>query len=43
MPGYSPLNAWVFTFEGGIRIVSPEKAVEDIVKMAKKLVKAERK
>ena len=35
--------AWVFTFEGGIRIVSPEKAVEDIVKMAKKLVKAERK
>ena len=35
--------AWVFTFEGGIRIVSPEKAVEDIVKMAKKLVKAEKK
>lgn len=35
--------AWVFTFGGGIRIVSPENAVEDIITMAKKLVKAERK
>ncbi len=35
--------AWIFTFEGGIRIVSPEKAVDDIVKMAKKLVKAEKR
>lgn len=35
--------AWVFTFAGGIRIVSPDKAVEEIVKMAKKLVKAEKK
>lgn len=35
--------AWVFTFAGGIRIISPEKAVDEIVKMAKKLVKAEKK
>ena len=35
--------AWVFTFAGGIRIVSPDKAVEEIVKMAKKIVKAEKK
>ena len=35
--------AWVFTFAGGIRIMSPDKAVEEIVKMAKKLVKAEKK
>ncbi len=35
--------AWVFTFEGGIRIKSPELAIDEIVKMAKKLVKAERK
>ncbi len=35
--------AWVFTFAGGIRIVSPDKAVEEIVKMAKKLVKVEKK
>jgi len=35
--------AWVFTFEGGIKIVSPEKAVDEIVTMAKKLVKAEKK
>ena len=34
--------AWVFTFGGGIRIVSPEKAVDEIVQMAKKLVKAEK-
>ncbi len=35
--------AWVFTFAGGIRIVSPDKAAEEIVKMEKKLVKAEKK
>ena len=35
--------AWVFTFEGGIKILEPEKAVDDIVKMAKKIVKAEKK
>ena len=35
--------AWVFTFEGGIRIVSPENAVEDIISMSKKLIKAEKK
>ena len=35
--------AWVFTFEGGIRIQSPETAVDEIVRMAKKLVKAEKK
>ena len=35
--------AWVFTFSGDIKILSPEKAVNDIVKMAKQLVKAEKK
>ena len=35
--------AWVFTFAGGIRIISPDRAVDDIVNMAKKLVKAEKK
>nr|MBQ4453669.1 WYL domain-containing protein [Clostridia bacterium] len=35
--------AWVFTFAGGIRIISPDQAVDDIVNMAKKLVKAEKK
>ena len=35
--------AWVFTFGGGIRIVSPENAVEDIIAMSKKLIKAEKK
>ncbi len=35
--------AWVFTFGGDIKIVSPEKAVDEIVTMAKKLVKAEKK
>ena len=35
--------AWVFTFEGGVRIITPENAVVDIIAMAKKLVKAERK
>ena len=35
--------AWVFTFGGGIRIVSPENAVEDIIAMLKKLIKAEKK
>ena len=34
--------AWVFTFGGGIKIKSPDKAVEEIVSMAKKLVKAEK-
>ena len=35
--------AWVFTFGGGIRIVSPDNAVEDIIAMSKKLIKAEKK
>ena len=35
--------SWVFTFSGDIKILSPEKAVNDIVKMAKQLVKAEKK
>lgn len=35
--------AWIFTFEGGIRIISPEKAVDEIIRIAKKVVKAEKK
>ena len=30
--------AWVFQFEGGIRILSPRKAVKDITKMANSIV-----
>ena len=30
--------AWVFQFGGGIRILAPEKAVEEIAGMAKKIL-----
>jgi hypothetical protein len=35
--------AWVFRFGGDMRIVSPKKAVNEIVRMAKELVKQELK
>ena len=34
--------AWVFTFAGDIVIVSPEKAVKEILSMSKKIAKAEK-
>ena len=33
--------AWVFQFEGGIRILSPKKAVNDIMEMVRKFTKGE--
>ena len=32
---------WVFGFDGGIRVVSPEDAVQSIIKMAKNIIAAE--
>jgi predicted DNA-binding transcriptional regulator YafY len=31
--------AWVFQFDGGMRILAPEKAVEAIVEMARHMLK----